>query len=94
MATDALLLHIKDHYEIHEPDKLQYFLRGMNDTYILETALEKYIFRVYRADRRSKSDIDFELELLNDLQDKGINVSIPIPRKDGIMINEFWCLRV
>jgi Ser/Thr protein kinase RdoA (MazF antagonist) len=89
LATDALLLHIKDHYEIHEPDKLQYFLRGMNDTYILETALEKYIFRVYRADRRSKSDIDFELELLNDLQDKGINVSIPIPRKDGIMINEF-----
>lgn len=89
LATDALLLHIKDHYEIHEPDKLQYFLRGMNDTYILETALEKYIFRVYRADRRSKSDIDFELELLKDLQDKGINVSIPIPRKDGIMINEF-----
>lgn len=89
LSTDALLLHLKNHYEIHQPVQLQYFLRGMNDTYILETALEKYIFRVYRADRRSKSDIDFELELLNDLHEKGVNVSIPISRKDGMMINEF-----
>ncbi|MBY3620622.1 phosphotransferase [Acinetobacter sp. CUI P1] len=89
LATDALLLHIKEHYEIPEPVQLQYFLRGMNDTYILQTALEKYIFRVYRADRRSRSEIDFELELLNDLHEKGVNVSIPIPRKDGIIFNEF-----
>lgn len=90
LSKDALLLHIKDHYEILEPVNIQFFLRGMNDTYILEAGSVKYIFRVYREDRRNKSDIDFELELLNDLHEKGVNVSIPITRKDGTIMNEFF----
>ncbi|WP_441958078.1 phosphotransferase enzyme family protein [Paenibacillus sp. TAF43_2] len=89
LSTEALLSHIKAHYGIHESARLHYFLRGMNDTYILETEQGKYIFRVYRADRRNQSEIAFELDLLNDLHAKGISVSVPIEKNDGTFINEF-----
>ena len=89
LSKQALLSHIKDNYEVHEPIHLKYFLRGMNDTYILETGSGKYIFRVYRADRRNKSEIAFELDLLNYLNENDVSVSIPT-KKDGTFINEFF----
>jgi len=49
----------------------------MNDTYVLVTEQSKYIFRVYRADRRNNSEIAFELDLLNYLNEQGVDVSIP-----------------
>lgn len=76
-------------YEALEPIGLQYFLRGMNDTYFVTTNKERYIFRVYRADRRTEEQVKFELEVLNYLQDNGIEVSTPIARNDGSYINTF-----
>lgn len=89
LSKEALLSHIKDHYEIPEPVSFQYFLRGMNDTYILITEHTKYVFRVYRADRRNNSEVSFELDLLNYLSEEGISVSVPIRKKDGTFITEF-----
>lgn len=90
LSKQALTSHLKHCYEIHEPINLKYFLRGMNDTYILETGSGKYIFRVYRADRRNKSEISFELDLLNYLNENDVSVSIPIIKKDGTLLNEFF----
>ncbi|QGQ99187.1 aminoglycoside phosphotransferase [Paenibacillus psychroresistens] len=90
LSKQALLSHIKDNYDVHEPLTLKYFLRGMNDTYILETGSCKYMFRVYRADRRNKSEIAFELDLLNYLNQNDVCVSIPITKIDGTLINEFF----
>ncbi|MFC3746052.1 phosphotransferase enzyme family protein [Paenibacillus sp. GCM10012306] len=89
LSAEALLSHIMGTYKLNQPAELQFFLRGMNDTYILTAGQEKYIFRVYRADLRSQSEIFFELDLLAELHQKGIAVSIPIPRIDGKLINEF-----
>lgn len=89
LSKEALFSHIKNNYEIDKPINFEYFLRGMNDTYILASEQEKYIFRVYRADRRNSSEIAFELDLLNYLNEQGVNVSIPIRKKDETFINEF-----
>jgi Ser/Thr protein kinase RdoA (MazF antagonist) len=89
LSREAILSHIKDNYDIQTPVSFQYFLRGMNDTYVLVTEQTKYIFRAYRADRRNKNEIAFELDLLNYLDVHGVNVSIPISKKDGTFINEF-----
>lgn len=89
LSKQAVGLHIQHHYEIGSVVKIQYFLRGMNDTYEVETDVDKYIFRIYRADRRSRSDIDFELELLQFLGANGISVSEPIPGKDGVYLRGF-----
>ncbi|ANF97848.1 phosphotransferase [Paenibacillus bovis] len=89
LSRQALLAHIKDYYDFQETIHLKYFLRGMNDTYIVETGSGKYIFRVYRADRRNRSEIAFELDVLNYVNENNVNVSIPIARKDGTFINDF-----
>ncbi|AJS60641.1 phosphotransferase [Paenibacillus sp. IHBB 10380] len=89
LSREAILSHIKDNYNVDTPVSFQYFLRGMNDTYVLVTKQAQYIFRVYRADRRNNSEIAFELDLLNYLHVKGVSVSIPITKKDGTFINEF-----
>ncbi|MCV4230600.1 phosphotransferase [Virgibacillus sp. LDC1] len=89
LSKQAVGLHIQHNYEIGSVVKIQYFLRGMNDAYEVETDVDKYIFRIYRADRRSGSDIEFELELLRFLSAKGIIVSEPIPGKDGAYLRGF-----
>lgn len=89
LSRQALLSHIKDNYDFQEPIHLKYFLKGMNDTYIVEAGSDKYIFRVYRADRRNRSEIAFELDVLNYLHQNNVNVSIPIAQKDGTFINDF-----
>ncbi|MCJ8010825.1 homoserine kinase [Paenibacillus sp. KQZ6P-2] len=56
----------------------------MNDTYLVVTPEEKYVFRVYRGDwRTSESEITFELELLEHLDRNGISVSLPVSDKQG-----------
>ncbi len=89
LSKQALLVHIKDNYDFQEPIHLKYFLKGMNDTYIVDTESSKYIFRVYRADRRNKSEIAFELDVLNHLNGNNVSVSVPITKKDGTFINDF-----
>ncbi|QOT12730.1 phosphotransferase [Paenibacillus sp. JNUCC32] len=89
LSKQAVGLHIQRNYEIGSVVKIQYFLRGMNDTYAIETDVDKYIFRIYRADRRSRPDIEFELELLRFLSANGISVSEPIPGKDGAYLSGF-----
>ncbi|MFD2610823.1 phosphotransferase [Paenibacillus gansuensis] len=92
LSKQALLSYIKDNYEVQEPINLTYYLRGMNDTYILETGSGKFVFRVYRSDRRNKSDIAFELDLLSYLNENDVSVSMPITKKDGSIINEFFVI--
>lgn len=88
LSQQAIALHIQDNYEIGPIIDIGYFLRGMNDTYLAATNAKKYVFRVYRADRKNRSDIEFELELLQYLGGHGIGVSEPIRKKDGSFINE------
>ncbi|WP_433750339.1 phosphotransferase enzyme family protein [Falsibacillus pallidus] len=70
-------------YEIGEVAACHFLTKGLNDSYFVQSDSEKYIFRVYRKNWRSKSDILFELEGILHLQKKGIAVSTPVPRQDG-----------
>ncbi|MGG3563720.1 phosphotransferase [Neobacillus rhizosphaerae] len=62
----------------------EFLTRGLNDSYVITTQNEKYIFRVYRHYWRSESDILFELDALNWLKEQGLLVSAPLKAKDGI----------
>lgn len=62
--------------------------RGLNDTYLVESEVGRYILRVYRREWRKKQEIDFELELLNFLHNKGEAVANPIPVKNGVFTTE------
>ena len=61
----------------------EFLTRGLNDSYVVTTQNEKYIFRVYRHNWRSKSDILFEMDALNWLKEKGLFVSAPVKTTQG-----------
>ena len=55
---------------------------GINDTYIVSSKKEKYVFRVYSFGWHSTLEIAEELRFLTLLKDKGLSVSFPIQDKN------------
>jgi Ser/Thr protein kinase RdoA (MazF antagonist) len=86
LSVEALITDLLTNYEIETPTDCRFLQLGLNDTFIVNSQGAKYILRVYRKDWRSLTDINYELEALQHLQQAGIAVSVPIMRKDGKFI--------
>lgn len=61
-------------------------VRGVGDTYSIETPGSRYILRVYRSSHRSLTQVAAELELLLDLQAAGVPVSYPLRDDEGALV--------
>ncbi|MBE9917768.1 homoserine kinase [Paenibacillus donghaensis] len=89
LSDQAINEFLKNQYGLDGTARTGYLLRGMNDTYLVTTAGQKYVFRVYRGDwRTNESEIVFEMELLQHLDKQGISVSLPIPDRQGNIIQK------
>src|SRR5690606_8718137 len=87
LSLTALKEYTRKTYNLDDIKDMSYLLRGMNDTYLITTSDKKLIFRIYRADRRREySEVAFEIELLNYLDEQGIPVSLPIADHRGQFI--------
>jgi Ser/Thr protein kinase RdoA (MazF antagonist) len=75
-------------YRLPAPVRCTLVSPGVNDTYQVDAGGETLFYRVYRAGWRTRSDIEFELELLRHLEREGVAVSVPIARADGTYIAE------
>ncbi|HTK18262.1 MAG TPA: phosphotransferase, partial [Mucilaginibacter sp.] len=62
---------------------------GINDSYLISSGDDKYVFRVYSLNWRSEKEIGEEIRLLNLLKENGIPVSYPIADTAGNYIHEF-----
>lgn len=82
VSSNSLLILVNKLYSIGEVKECRFLVNGLNDTYIVKTLAEQYVLRIYKAHWRTKADILFEVELLNDLKTKGISVSSPVPTKN------------
>ncbi len=69
---------IEPYYPTIANGQIIFLQAGVNDTYLVDTAAQKYIFRLYRFNLRSFEDIKFEVELLKYLASEGASVSEPI----------------
>src|SRR5262245_57595821 len=87
LSVQALIDDVLSDYDIDAPTECKLLNRGLNDTYLVRTYATNYILRVYRSGWRTLSEILYELEALLHLKRAGIAVSIPLPRKDGHLIN-------
>ncbi|RDI45505.1 phosphotransferase [Falsibacillus pallidus] len=83
LINDQSIRDMMEDYDIGEITACHFLTKGLNDSYFVESNSGTYIFRVYRKNWRSKSDILFELEGILHLQMKGIAVSVPVMRKDS-----------
>ena len=82
LAPQAILSRVLPHYDLNAVD-CQFWNRGLSDIYLVKTRSHQYVLRVSQAHWRSKADIDFELELLNFLQQRQLPVAYPLKTTDG-----------
>lgn len=82
LCSNALASFILPQYNIRLAT-CQLWHRGLSDVYLVETRFEPYILRVSHNHWRSKSEIDFELELLDFLRQRQLPVAYPLKTNDG-----------
>jgi Ser/Thr protein kinase RdoA (MazF antagonist) len=79
---------LQEKYAFSKDTQCQLIRAGINDTYLVTDNLEKFIFRIYSLDWRTKTEINEEIRLLNLLKDRDISISFPIEDKMGQYIQE------
>jgi Ser/Thr protein kinase RdoA (MazF antagonist) len=72
-------------YPINVPKSCQFWHRGLSDVYLLETLDNLYILRVSHYHWRTKTSVDFELDLLEFLRQRSIPVAAPIKTYQGVL---------
>jgi Ser/Thr protein kinase RdoA (MazF antagonist) len=92
LSTEMLVARVLTEYQIGSIVECRLLAPRLNDTYIVRTTDNEYILRVYQAQHstggtsRTITDILYEIDLLFHLERKGVTVSTPIARKDGVFI--------
>lgn len=56
---------------------------GLNHTYALETSQGPYILRIYTHGWRTPAEIQYELDLITFLHQRGLPVAAPVPNRDA-----------
>ncbi len=64
-------------------------MRNVSDTYLLENAADKYIFKIYRDAHRKVDEIKAEVELLSFLKAGDAKVAYPLTDIDGGQLQAF-----
>jgi len=64
-------------------------VHNVSDTYLIETDVIKYIFKIYRDAHRSHDEIMAEAELLSFFKENGASVSYPVKDAFGNLLQEF-----
>lgn len=79
---------IQQKYEVSDNTECSIFRLAMNHLYIVLDGEDKYVFRVYTHNWRTKLEIEEELRLLNHLKVTDGNVAFPIADKFSEYIQE------
>jgi Ser/Thr protein kinase RdoA (MazF antagonist) len=88
LATDALSSDVLPKFGIGKISECVFFSGGFNDTYRVKTVDGRtFYLRAYRRLWRSLADIQYELDVLNYLKEKGFPAARPVPYQSG----EFYC---
>jgi Ser/Thr protein kinase RdoA (MazF antagonist) len=88
IETDTLVPWIASCYDLapHEMIACELIRRGFNDNYLVRAGHERFVLRVYFNHKyyiSSPDDFRFELNLLTFLDERGVPVAYPFPRRDA-----------
>lgn len=83
LNSQAIVERILPCYNLDRVEDCRFWNRGLSDVYLVRTPAQPYILRVSHHHWRSKSDIDFELELLDFLKNRHLPIAYPLPTQDG-----------
>jgi Ser/Thr protein kinase RdoA (MazF antagonist) len=92
LQAAALERQVLAHYPIGEITRCRFHARGLNDTYRIETSSGRsYFLRIYRADWRTREQIEVELAVLQHLARCNVSVSAPLNRTDDALLTPLDC---
>lgn len=83
LSGQALVSQVLSQYELEEIKACRFWHRGLSDVYLVETQTHQYILRVSHCHWRTKSEVDFELELLDFLKQRYLPVAYPLKTRAG-----------
>lgn len=78
----ALGAMIAEAYGLEEPIRCYLYTRGINDTYIIDTANGRFALRIYPSGHRTPSEVMDEIYLSDNLLENGISVAPVFRRLD------------
>lgn len=81
LSPTHLSLFLREKYDLREQVTCQLIKAGVNHTYLVNDGADKFVFRVYSLNWRTKLEIEEELNWLQLLKQKNISVSYPIRDK-------------
>ncbi len=83
LSATHLGLFLQKKYALSSDTQCQLIKAGINDTYVVTDKSDKFVFRVYSFNWRSKTEIEEEIKLLNQLKGNSISISFPISDKES-----------
>ncbi|WP_055075355.1 homoserine kinase [Pseudanabaena sp. 'Roaring Creek'] len=92
LAPQALVDRVLSRYAVGEITNCVFWMRGLSDIYLVEAGDHRYVLRVSHAHWRSRSEIEFELELLAFLHKNHIPVAYPLSTLDSKLAIEISAL--
>lgn len=88
LSAKALQTHLSVQYGFTVTN-CQLITHNVSDTYLIENATDKYIFKIYRDAHRSYNEIMGEMELLDYFYEHGASVSHPLKDVSGKWLQPF-----
>lgn len=82
LSATHLGLFLQEKYCLSKDTKCQLIKAGINDTYLITDNLDKFVFRVYSFNWRSRAEIEEEIKLLKQLKENTISISYPLSDKE------------
>ena len=83
----ALSSFISERYGLKDA-QCKLLVRGVGDTYLVESSENRFILRIYRSSHRSLLQIEEEVKLLLALKEGNVSVSYPIKDLSGQFISK------
>jgi Ser/Thr protein kinase RdoA (MazF antagonist) len=89
LSPTHLSSYIGNQYNLDHPVHCRILKTGINDTYLIDSAAGKFIFRVYSFNWRTEREIMEELRLLDLLRAADLPVSFPLTDQKNGYIQQF-----
>jgi Ser/Thr protein kinase RdoA (MazF antagonist) len=83
LSATHIGLFLQEKYSFSQDTKCQLIKAGINDTYLVTDNSDKFVFRVYSLNWRSKTEVDEEIKILNQLKENAISISYPLLDKEN-----------
>lgn len=85
---NALAVWMSARYMLNAPVRCRFFRRSISDVYRVDAHDASYILKVYMHGRHSMTEIEAEIDFLNDLKDLDVAVAAPVADKDRGFLNQ------